>query len=166
MRMPRPRLVSRVLLAAPLALAAFAASPHRAAAQREASPPFVKWGKWPLLIGAVGMNLAAAQAHDRADVAYNALSARCEADHTACATDPVTGTYTDPASEALYQRSLSKDHEARIWLFAGETALLGAATMFVWELTRPKGPPQNVPFDPQVSLGPHGETRLGLRVRW
>jgi hypothetical protein len=165
-RMPRLRLAARALLTALLALAALAALPDFAVAQRKASPPLVKYGKWPLLLGSVGMNLLAAQAHRRADDAYDALRTRCDTDNLLCTTEPGSGNYADAESERLYQRSLKKDREARLWLLGGETALLGAATMFIWELARPKGPPGNVPFDPQVTTGPGGETRLGLRIRW
>jgi hypothetical protein len=161
----RSRLVAlAAILLAPLALGV---RPDVAVAQKKSGvPPIASYGKWPLLLGAVGMNVLAAQAHGRADDAYSALQGRCDVDQTACATDPTTGVYLDPVSETLYQHSLSKDHEARLWLIGGETALLGAATIFIWELARPEGPPDNVPFDPQITTGPAGETRIGLRVRW
>jgi hypothetical protein len=45
----------------------------------------------------------------------------------------------------------------------GEGALAGAAVLFVWELTRPKERPDNIPFEPEVrSL--RGGTGVGLRV--
>jgi hypothetical protein len=50
-----------------------------------------------------------------------------------------------------------------VWLFGGETALAGAAAMFVWELTRHTPKPDNIPFEPEVrSL--RQATGVGLRV--
>ncbi|HXE57268.1 MAG TPA: hypothetical protein VNK43_04650 [Gemmatimonadales bacterium] len=143
------------------ALATLASSAAPLAAQRRVSP-LVTYGKWVVLGAAAGMNVLAARAHDRADDAYDELRRRCVPDPDLCDLAP-NGRYLDPGSEALYQRSLRYDRQARAWLIAGETALLGAAVMFVWELTRPKGPPENIPFEPEVSSR-DGRTRLGLRV--
>jgi hypothetical protein len=121
----------------------------------------VKYGKWVLLAGAAGMNVLALQAHDRADEAYDALRARCAPAHSLCALDD-RGQYSDPGSEALYQATLEHDGEARRWLFGGEAALLGAAAMFVWELTESKGRPRNIPFEPEVSSR-GGGLRIGVR---
>ena len=42
----------------------------------------MKYGKWVLAAGAVGMNYLAARAHDRAQEQFNALETRCFADHS------------------------------------------------------------------------------------
>jgi hypothetical protein len=132
------------------------------AGRAEAQGPFVKYGKWVLVAGSIGMNYLAIRAHDRADDAFNGLKARCLDVHDRCAVGP-QGGYLDPSSEDLYQRSLRYDRIARGWLIGGEAALAGAAALFVWELTRPKRRPDNIPFEPQVrSL--RGATGLGLRV--
>jgi len=142
---------------------ALAASP--ALAQEPAgggSKPLIKYGKWLLAAGALGMNFLAAQAHDRADDSFNALERRCTSDETLCNLD-TEGKYSDAGSEALYQASLHYDRQARVWLFGGETALAGAAAMFVWELTRHTPKPDNIPFEPEVrSL--RQATGVGLRV--
>ncbi|HEU4698045.1 MAG TPA: hypothetical protein VFS40_02615 [Gemmatimonadales bacterium] len=135
-------------------------------AVRRASPAPIKYGKWALLAGSIGLNLLAAQAHDRADAAYDELKKRCAAANELCTTDPQSGRYLDARSEFLYQRSLTKDREARLWLFSGETALLGSAALFIWELSRPKHPPANIPFDPTVSVTGSGETRVGGSLRF
>jgi hypothetical protein len=114
--------------------------------------------------GAVAMNLLAAQAHDRADQNFQALEDRCLADHTLCDLDP-SGTYSNAQSEALYQESLRYDKQARWWLFGGETALAGAAAMFVWELTRNTPKPDNIPFAPEVRSLPNA-TGIGLRMEF
>ena len=41
--------------------------------------------------------------------------------------------------------------------------MLGAAALFIWEFTRPKALPENIPFEPELEVGAR-ETRLSLRV--
>jgi hypothetical protein len=126
------------------------------------SKPLIKYGKWLLAAGAVGMNYLAARAHDRADDNFHALERRCLDDHALCDLD-ASGRYADAQSEVLYQTSLHYDGQARRWLFGGETALAGAAALFVWELTRRTPKPDNIPFEPEVkSL--RQATGVGLKV--
>jgi hypothetical protein len=148
----------RPLLAALVALGLFT-SPLRA----QGSPTLVKYGKWVLAAGALGMNYLAARAHDRAEDRFDRLEDRCRGDQrTLCDVGP-SGDYIDPRSEFLYQESLRYDRQARRLLFGGETALLGAAAMFVWELTRHTPKPDNIPFEPEVrSL--RRATGVGIRV--
>jgi hypothetical protein len=137
-------------------------NPARGAAQE--SSPLVKYGKWVLAAGAVTMNLLAAQAHNRADRAFDTIEDACFADSTRCFLGP-DGAYADPAIEALYQTSLDYDREARRWLIAGGTALVGATALFVLELTRKTHKPDNIPFEPEVrSL--RQATGVGVRVAW
>lgn len=131
------------------------------AGQAEAQGPLVKYGKWAVLAGSVGMNYLALRSHNRADDAFNALKAVC-IDRSRCDLGP-DGSYLDPESENLYQSSLRYDRIARGWLLGGEAALAGSAALFVWELTRPKGRPGNIPFEPEVRSMRWG-TGLGLRV--
>jgi hypothetical protein len=128
----------------------------------EAQGPVVKYGKWLLVAGSIGMNYFAVRSHDRAEDAFDALEARCLANHARCALG-AQGQYTDPEIEGLYQTSLRHDRLARGWLIGGETALAGAAALFIWELTRPKGRPDNIPFEPEVR-SMRGATGLGLRL--
>ena len=151
------------VLALLLALAV-AASPARAQepVSSGGSKPLVKYGKWLLAAGALGMNYLAAKAHDRADENFKALETRCFDDRALCDLD-VNGRYSDAGSEALYQTSLHYDRQARRWLFAGETALAGAAALFVWELTRHTPKPDNIPFEPEIrSL--REATGVGVKV--
>jgi hypothetical protein len=127
----------------------------------EAQGPLVKYGKWVVLAGSVGMNYLALRSHNRADDAFNALKAIC-LDRSRCDLAP-DGSYLNLESENLYQQSLRYDRIARGWLFGGEAALAGSAALFVWELTRPKGRPGNIPFEPEVRSMRWG-TGLGLRV--
>jgi len=147
-----PRLCSALLL-----LALFAG---RAEAQRLS--PAVKYGKWVLLAGSLGMNYLAVRAHNRADDSFDVLESHCDVDQGRCALDG-NGAYADSEIESLYQTSLRYDRRARLWLIGGETALAGAAVLFVWELTRPKGRPDNIPFEPEVRSLRAGGTGLGMR---
>jgi hypothetical protein len=140
-----------------------AAAPAPAQAP-QSSGPLVKYGKWVLAAGAVGMNYLAARSHDRAQEQFDALETRCFADHSLCDVD-ASGRYLNDTSELLFQQSLRYDRHARRWLFGGETALLGAAAMFVWELTRHTPKPDNIPFEPEVrSL--RQATGVGVRVEF
>jgi hypothetical protein len=129
-----------------------------------AQGPVVKYGKWLLVAGSIGMNYLAVRSHNRADEAFDALEARCSASHDRCTLSP-SGQYLDPEIEGLYQTSLRHDRIARGWLIGGESALAGAAVLFVWELTRPKGRPPNIPFEPEVRSLRWG-TGVGLRMQF
>jgi hypothetical protein len=128
----------------------------------EAQGPVVKYGKWLLVAGSIGMNYLALRSHNRADDAFTALKVQCVPDHERCALDP-GGQYVDPAIEGLYQSSLRYDRQARGWLIGGETALAGAAALFIWELTRSKTRPHNIPFEPEVR-SVRGGAGLGFRM--
>ena len=128
------------------------------------APPLIKYGKWGLLAASVAMNLLAREAHQRADDDFGFVSDVCSVDRTRCTTLP-DGSYADPVLEEHYQSSLDYDKKARTWLIGGQTALVGAAVGFIWELTRPKGRPDNIPFEPEVSER-DGRTRVGFVVRF
>jgi hypothetical protein len=127
--------------------------------------PAVKYGKWLLLAGSIGMNYLAVQSHDRAEDAFDALEARCFAAHDRCALGP-GGTYVDPEIEGFYQTSVRNDRRARRWLLGGESALVGAAALFIWELARPKARPGNIPFEPEVRSFRGGQTGIGMRFKF
>src|SRR6476659_6571293 len=116
------------------------------AGEAQAQGPLVKYGKWAVLAGSVAMNYLALRSHNRADDAFSALKSLC-VDRSRCDLGP-DGSYLDPQSENLYQTALHYDRIARGWLLGGEAALAGSAALFVWELTRPKGRPGNIPFEP------------------
>ena len=132
------------------------------AARAQGTSPLIRYGKWVLAAGAVGMNYLADRAHDRADNQFDILRSRCFDNRDLCALDG-SGRYSDAGTEELYQASLRYDGHARRWLFAGETALVGAAAMFVYELTRHAPKPDNIPFEPEVrSL--RQATGVGVRI--
>jgi hypothetical protein len=124
--------------------------------------PLVKYGKWGALGVSLAFNAMAFRTHDRAQSAFRHLEGYCFPDPTRCETGP-GGSYKDPVSERYYQQSLSYDRQTRVRLVAGETALLGTIALFVWEMSQPKGPPENIPFRPEVSTH-DGVTHVGLRV--
>lgn len=126
--------------------------------------PLLKYGKWVLAAGALGMNYLASRDHDRADDNFNLLEQRCFNDNTACDLN-TSGRYSDGTSEAFYQQSLHYDRRARRLLIGGETALLGSATIFVLELTRRTSKPKNIPFEADIrSL--RQATGVGLRFNF
>jgi hypothetical protein len=133
-------------------------------ASAQGTGPLIKYGKWVLAAGAVGMNLLAAQAHDRGDEAFDRVRDICFESSVRCFLNS-DGAYADPAIERWYQTSLSYDSRARRWLIAGETALLGAAALFVIEFTRKTHKPDNIPFEPEIRSLRHA-TGVGVRVAW
>jgi hypothetical protein len=156
--MSRARVSSLVLLL----MLAVGGQPARAQEMHSSSGPLVRYGKWVLAAGAVGMNYLAARAHDRADERFSLLERRCTDDHSLCGLDD-SGHYVNGDSERIYQESLGYDRQARRWLFGGETALLASAAMFVWDLTRQSPKPDNIPFEPEVrSL--RQATGIGIRI--
>ncbi len=134
-------------------------------AEAQGLSPVVKYGKWVLLAGSIGMNYLAVRAHNSAEDAFDTLEAECLANTARCALG-TGGAYGDPAIEDLYQTSLRYDRRARLWLIGGETALVGSAALFIWELARPKDRPDNIPFEPEVRSLRAGGTGLGMRWRF
>lgn len=155
------RLITAIVLLPALLAAQLPAQQQN---QAHPSPPLVKYGKWALVAASGFLNIMAAREHDDAESAFGQIREQCAVDTSRCATG-ASGAYADPALEALYQTTLDHDRSARRYLFAGETALAGAAVMFIWELTRPKGGPENIPFEPAVDYRP-GETTIGLQFRF
>lgn len=155
----------RSLLLVILAAAALVCTGADGLSAQEASPspPLVKWGKWALLGGSITMNLLAADAHDQANELFAQIEDRCAADAALCFAADGDGRYLDSETESLYQATLRYDRRARGWLVGGQGALLGAAALFIWEFTRPKSLPDNIPFEPEIEVGAR-ETRLGVRL--
>ena len=156
----------RRVIAALLVLALGPACARHVVAQSPAAtriPAAATYGKWALLAGSIGFNLAALHQHHLADDTFAQLTNLCsDADHVRCLTGP-DGAYLDPVAEGIYQSSLRSDRRARLWLVAGETLLLGSAAVFVWELSQPRGPNPNIPFTPHVGMI-GDRTTLGVAV--
>ena len=113
------------------------------------SPPVIRYGKWVALGSSLAFGLLSQAEHVDADRAFSALEDYCLGDQTRCDTGP-DGHYLDPVSEGYYQASLTHDRRAGRWLWGGEALFLSAAAGFIWELARPRGPPENIPFAPLV----------------
>jgi hypothetical protein len=126
------------------------------------TPSLVRYGKWVTLAGAVGMGILAARSHNSADDSFEQLRQYCFPDNARC-DQSSNGSYLDPVAEGYYQSSVRHDRQARRWLLGGEVALLGSAGLFVWELTRPKAPPKNIPFEPTLTVTPRS-TLFGIRA--
>lgn len=155
---------SGLILPLLLTCPATAQTPDSAFSSRNGSPALVKLGKWVVLAAGLGMGIKAAQAHADADRSYDRLESYCFDDPLRCDQTP-GGSYTDAVAEQYYQEALTGDRHARGWLLGGEAAVLGAAGLFVWELTRPRQRPDNIPFEPEISL--RGRvTNLGVKVRF
>jgi hypothetical protein len=155
----------RGTLAGILLLPALLAGPLQAQQQEtKPSPPLVKYGKWALVAASGVLNIMAAREHNDAEAAFDQIREQCTVDTGLCTIGP-DGGYANPSLEALYQTSLGHDRSARRYLFAGETLLAGAAVMFIWELTRPRASPGNIPFEPTVEHRP-GVTTFGVQFRF
>ncbi len=132
-------------------------------AARERAPAAVRWGKWGATLLFVGFTAYGASLHNEANGDYRALIDWCQGGGGSCVLGP-DGTYADPRSEALYRSSIDGDRAARVWLVAGQVALVGAVALFITELQYKHGP-ENIPFEPQLQVMPGpGGPRLGLRL--
>ena len=153
-----------VLLLALATILTASASAQQDTAPQRSSPALIKYGKWATLAASVAMNLMAAREHDRADRAFAFITRACVQNTANCVTQS-DGAYADPALERKYQESLDHDRSARRYLIGGETVLVGTAVMFIWELTRSKSRPGNIPFEPEVGQR-NGNTEIGLRFEF
>jgi hypothetical protein len=151
--------VSRALA---LVLALGVSVPGRALAQE--TGPLIHYGKWVMAAGAITMNVLAAVAHQDADDAFAQIETACFDDPNRCDLNS-EGEYADAELEAAYQTSLHYDRVAQRWLILGETALVGATAMFVWEFTRKKHEPDNIPFEPEIRVLRQA-TGVGIRIPW
>lgn len=152
--------MTRAFLAPALALLVALPAARPVAAQE--APWTVRYGKFVALALAGLGAWQAADHHARADDAYDALEERCREQPAACAVGP--GGYLDPASERLYQEALDGDAAARRWLVGAEVSLIGAAALFIYEITRPglPGGGDDIPFEPLVDPA---TGRVGAKFR-
>lgn len=134
-----------------LLLAAAMMAPGALAAQQplRVSPPLIKYGKWIAFGASIVFGLEAQSEHHIADGAFQSLTNYCLDDFTRCDLGP-NGHYLDPVSEQFYQTSLAHDRHAEHWLLGGEVLFVGATAGLIWELTRPRGLPANIPLRPVV----------------
>ena len=102
------------LLGSLLALMVTAAPTARA----QDAGPLIKYGKWVLAAGAVGMNYLAARP-TTGRTSTSTRSGRAASPTGRSVRSTTSGRYLDGKSEALYQASLHHDRNARRWLVGG-----------------------------------------------
>lgn len=124
-------------------------------------------GKWAALAVSGGTALYGFSLNSQADDLFEQLEAICAIDPASCERRNPDGTFADPELEDLYQQTLGKDRQARTVLIISQVALAAAVVMFIMDLSN--RPPENVPYDPPVSVevqpvGP-GRIDVGARVR-
>ena len=159
---------TRALLAALLIAAPLSGQEEATAAANEGQPWLVSvasWGKFATLGIAAGFLVLAAGEHSAAEDSYATLLARCQGDPSLCIVAG-NGGYLDTASEALYQQTLDGDASARQWLLVSQVALAASALLWIVDLTKGGGDPENIPYVPlRVGFGPR-EARVGLSLRF
>jgi len=89
----------------------------------------------------------------------------CRSTDDACARGG-DGRYLRSDAEALYQRSVYYDRRANRRLLGAQASLLVTAALFILDLRRRTGDPDNIPFAPlRVTATPTGGGALvGLRI--
>jgi len=122
-----------------------------------------KWVKWPTLAAAIGLTAAAITRKADADDYYDGLQTVCLAQPEACRLGP-SGTYTDPAAEALYQETVRLDGQARRWMIGGQGFLFLSGGLFLIDLVGGSRKPKNIPYAPLEMYAAPGA--LGLRWRF
>ncbi len=128
------------------------------------TPALVHYGKWLALGGAVAFGVAAKQNNDKAEAAYDELSAHCIELPVACLTGP-DGSYLDPVAESLYDETTRYDHRAGRYLLAAEVTFAAAVAGFVWEIVNHKDHTPTIPFEPRVEAG-LTTTKVGVTFRF
>jgi hypothetical protein len=138
-----------VLLAAPVE--AFAQRPGTLPTQQSGGRwTVVRTAKWALLGGAIGLGAYALHHSFIAERAYGELHDVCFAAPERC--EMTGGKYRDPATEALYTRSVSADRHAQVGIFGGQVALLGSVGLFIYDLRNGRGP-RDIPYPSKRSVG-------------
>ncbi len=119
-------------------------------------PAIVRHGKWAAAGLFAGSIALAVVQHSAANDALDDLRVFCRTG--SCVIGP-DGRYADVDAEALYQRVVSGDRAARVWLIAGQAAFVGTAALFIIDLKGRRGR-TNIPFQGLVVT----PGRLGIRL--
>ncbi len=144
-----------------------------AAAQTDTVPPrvesggftdgLVRYGRWVTAAGAIALTFLAMEEHGDAERHWNRLNFICRANNAACIVGP-GGGYADPTAEAEYQATVKLDRRARARLIAGQVALAVTVGLFIIDVGRGGGGPENIPIAPlEVSVTGDG-ARVGMRL--
>ena len=123
----------------------------------------VHYGKWLFAAGAVGFTILGEHEHRRAQHFWTQLLRMCQADNQNCALGD-DGRYLNFQAEVLYDQSVFYDHRARHRLIAGQLSLLGAAAMFIADLSGKVEKPGNIPFHGLLVTPAQNGLQLGLRL--
>jgi hypothetical protein len=151
-----------VTLAAPLA--AQRVDPAVTADHASWNRGLAHYGKWVSAALAVTFTGLGAHEHASSDQAFSQLLDVCRADPANCALGP-GGSYVDPTSEQLYQKSLHYARLARVRLFAGQASLLLAAALFLADRRSLGSEPGNIPYHLTVESRASG-AQVGVRLRF
>lgn len=149
-----------------LILVALLVVPSLAFAQTPRQPSTwtpVRVAKWTLLGAAAGLAAYALEHSTAAERADARLRSLCSSEPDRCQVE--NGAYTDPGTEALYQRLTREDHLARIGIVGGQVALLGSVGLFVYDLRNGEGP-RDIPYPSAASRAapPRARYVMGLSV--
>lgn len=123
----------------------------------------VHYGKWLLAASAVGFTILGEREHRRSQRFWTQLLRMCQTDNQSCALGD-DGRYLNYQAEVLYEESVYYDHRARNRLLVGQVSLLGAAAMFIADVSRKVDKPGNIPFH-GMTVAPVGDgVGVGMRV--
>ena len=164
--MKRIGLLSALALTLATVLAAQQGKPGPAA-DHGARSGLVHYGKWVTAALAVTFTALGAHEHTNSNESFRQLLHLCHANNANCTLAP-DGSYLTPSAEQLYQTSLSFDRRARLRLLVGQASLLASAGLFLADLGRHAGGPDNIPYPPvKLSVDARtGAALVGFRVRF
>jgi hypothetical protein len=162
--MTRPRVllpIAVLALSLPLSVGAQEAGPTRD------WRGVARIAKWVLAGATLALGAHAYAEHHTAERLHSRLRDRCDTSPESCTV--VDGRYSDAESEALHQRAVRHDRQARTGIVAGQITLLGGVALFLYDLRGDRGP-DNIPYpaprrSAQRAPGRHDRTLiLGVRV--
>ena len=135
--------------------------------QEDGGLTFAGTAKWASLAISAGAAVYGFSLNSQADDSFAQLEDICAEEPERCESRNPDGSFRDEELEGLYQETLSKDRQARTALVASQVTLAAAVVLFIIDLSN--RPPENVPYDPPVTLElgslPDGRFALGARVR-
>ena len=163
--MNRIGLLPALALTLATALAAQDVKPGLVADRAARSRGLVHYGKWVTAALAVTFTALGAHEHTNSNEVFSRLLDLCRANNADCTLAP-DGRYLTPTAEQLYQASITFDRRARVRLLAGQASLLLSAGLFLADLGRHAGGPDNIPYHPpKLSVDVStGAARVGLRL--
>ncbi len=123
--------------------------------------------KWATLAISGGSAIYGFSLNSQADDLFVALEQICETEPERCEARNPDGSFADDELEQIYQDTVDKDRQARAALIVSQITLAATVVFFIMDLSN--RPPENVPYDPPVTLAlqplESGRTAVGLRIR-